>query len=164
MPWTIALSISIFLFLLAPFFRKWVDIVLWPILADWWATRSRGKTKKRIEKLEQRLRYLETIPPSTEFETTVLLALSGILKLITVVACIAALLAILALDVEHKLFAIRAPYKLELVAFVLLTFLLGSILEGRVSKFGIERYPAHREAIRKQIEKLRVALPDIKQP
>jgi hypothetical protein len=51
-PWYFAITFSLFLFLLAPFFRKWVDAVLWPKLADWWAGRSRKALLKRVKKLD----------------------------------------------------------------------------------------------------------------
>jgi hypothetical protein len=55
MPWHIALAITFVLFLLAPFFRKWVDLVVWPKLADWWAGRSRRTLEKQVKRLKREL-------------------------------------------------------------------------------------------------------------
>jgi hypothetical protein len=56
MPWYVSLSIAFFLFLVAPFFRKWVDLVIWPKLSDWWSSRSIRTIQRQINKLEKQLK------------------------------------------------------------------------------------------------------------
>src|ERR1700730_10181013 len=53
MSWPLALSL--FLFLVAPFFRKWVDLVAWPRIADWWASLSKKRLLKQIQQLEYQI-------------------------------------------------------------------------------------------------------------
>src|SRR6185295_7227138 len=85
MPWYITLSITILLFLLAPFFRKWVDLVIWPRIADWWASRSQEKLKTRIAKLEARLLRISSLSPLTDFEDFILWTLMGLVTLLVMV-------------------------------------------------------------------------------
>src|SRR4051794_24427017 len=42
--------------LLTLFFRKWFDIVLWPRLADWWASWSQKRLQRKILLLEYELK------------------------------------------------------------------------------------------------------------
>src|SRR5580704_14660769 len=62
-------------------FRKWFDIVLWPRVADWWASRSQARLRKRIEKLEALLAEFESLPLLTEFEEVMLIAVCVIFRL-----------------------------------------------------------------------------------
>jgi hypothetical protein len=41
--------------LLNYFFRKWLDIVLWPRVSDWWASWSQKRLRNKIQSLEYKL-------------------------------------------------------------------------------------------------------------
>jgi hypothetical protein len=82
LPSPVTLAITLALFILAPFFRKWVDLVFWPKLADWWAVRSRRQTVKRIQKLEKQLSEVAPLRVLTDFEEMVLASVSGLVTLI----------------------------------------------------------------------------------
>jgi hypothetical protein len=57
MPWPATLSITLCLFVLAPFFRKWIDLVVWPKVSDWWARRSIAAIKQQIRLLQIKVDY-----------------------------------------------------------------------------------------------------------
>jgi hypothetical protein len=62
MPWQLSLTMGLLFFLLAPFFRKWVDIAIWPKLSDWWAERSVRSVKVRIATLERSISEEPSFP------------------------------------------------------------------------------------------------------
>ena len=96
MPWYVAVPLALFLFLLAPFFRKWVDVVLWPKIANWWASRSRLTLQKRILKLEATLTRVEALPTLGEFEDLVLRSINGIVALLVIIPLLAAMAYVIA--------------------------------------------------------------------
>jgi len=69
-------------FLLAPSFANGVDVVLWPRIANWWASRSRLTLQKRILKLEATLTRVEALPTLGEFEDLVLRSINGVVALL----------------------------------------------------------------------------------
>ena len=96
MPWYIAVPLALFLFLIAPFFRKWVDVVLWPKIANWWASRSRLTLQKRILKLDATLTRVEALPTLGEFEQLVLRGINGVVGLLVIIPLLAAIAYVIA--------------------------------------------------------------------
>lgn len=56
MPWQITLTITFVLFLVAPFFKNWVDRSIWPRFVDWWAERSISAIEAQIKMLEDEVK------------------------------------------------------------------------------------------------------------
>jgi hypothetical protein len=158
MPWYIALTVSLFLFLLAPFFRKWVDLVVWPKIADWWATRSRSKTQERIDKLHGVLCRIESLPLLTEFEEMVMRAFAGVTVLLMELPTLG-FLAYLMVFSGYRPFVKGSVIDLGsiiLLALLLLLFDLMAIGVARaLDKFRRERSSEYRQFLKVNIEELK---------
>ena len=155
MPWQIALPLTLFLFVVAPFFRKWIDLVVWPKLADWWASRSRSTIEKRITKLERLLAQIEPLPSLTDFEDIVLRGLAGIIAYIMIIPLLA--------EVAYQSFypsqwAANTSGQLILFLVVTIFLLVGIGMQTAIDKFRRHRLLKYRELLRKDIDRLRAVL------
>ena len=153
----IALAISLLLFLLAPFFRKWVDLVVWPRIADWWASRSQASIRKRIEKLETISATIELLAPLNEFEDLVLRCINGMVVLLVFLPLLALFGYLMIFgDRQHPF---KSDYRTTMLG--LLTFLysfIGLLMLRFVERFRLERYVEYKTTLRNDIEALRTRL------
>jgi hypothetical protein len=160
MPWQIALTVSLILFLLAPFFRKWVDLVVWPGIADWWATRSRSKTQERIDKLQGVLSQIESMPLLTEFEDAVIRGLGGLTMLLMALPTLGLLACLTVLRggpfVNLSLVDAWPVLMLTLLLFVFALMAIGT--QKALDKFRRERSLGYRQLVKVNIEELKARL------
>jgi hypothetical protein len=160
MPWYFALLTTLFLFLLAPFFRKWVDLVIWPRIADWWASRSRVALEKRVLKLEAILTRIEPLPILTEFENLVLRSINGIFGMLTMMPIIALVAYIGVFSEPTLLLSFPKDWRRQIV-LLLLAVLVGLIGIGMgrfIDQFCRERSSEYKTSIRDDINALRARL------
>lgn len=170
MPWQLSLVLTFVLFLVAPFFKKWVDISIWPAFTDWWSERSCRSVKQQIAYLEHKL------DDTPVFEECLVASLKqGFIGLYLLTAEVVAFsLAIMTLPhVEHMnvsgLSAMDSVFKYHPAILIVLIFLLLGLLGvpamlflnafrvlqqlryGRADK-------QWREKINKRLDKLRTKL------
>jgi hypothetical protein len=144
--------------LLNLFFRKWFDLVLWPRLADWWASRSRSKTEQRIRKLEGALSRIESLPILSDYEDMVLRGLFGVLILLTILPPLGQVAYLMAFAGPMSLLG---PQTFAEFVFGLWTFLfiaMGIGMGQTIVKFRQERSSAYRATLRENIDKLKAGL------
>jgi hypothetical protein len=158
MPWYIAVPITLVLFLLAPFFRKWVDLVLWPKLANWWVSRSRSKTERRIKRLESQLARIESLPLLTEFEKMVLSGFIGIYMIAGMVLATAVMIDFMSIyerHLNHVPVSTSEPGLLVVGALLAFITLACGV---SVSTFRADRTTEHKQMLQASIGTLKVQL------
>ena len=125
---------------------------------NWWATRSRSNTEKRIQKLQTALAKTESLTILTEFEDTVLRGLSGIILFL----CVIALLALLGFATLSTNLSAATPtgflHQSFLFLFALLVGLIGIGIAKYLDNFRLPRSLAYRETVQKNIEELQARL------
>jgi hypothetical protein len=129
---------------------------------NWWATRSRANTEKRIQKLQTELAKAESLPLLTEFEAIVLRGLS----VIFLFACIIPLLMFLAYAMIYTnvpILPVPATLKeflneVQVTLFATLLFLLGFGMSREFENFRLLRSTKYRDTVRKNIEELQARL------
>lgn len=157
MPWYVAVPLALFLFLLAPFFRKWVDVVLWPKIANWWASRSRLTLQKRILKLEATLTRVEALPTLGEFEDLVLRSINGIVALLVIIPLLAAMAYVIAFcDPAFSLIPKDWYRQLLLLLLAFVHCLTGVGMLRFVDRFRLERSTEYKTALRNDLRTLQV--------
>jgi hypothetical protein len=151
MPWHIAVPFTLFLFALAPFFRKWVDIVVWPRIANWWATRSLLKLQTRILVLEEDLRLMKACQPLTPFEVLVLAAIKSILwSLLSGFPCAGLILYLVLND-----FPSYSPSQLSVLFLVVLSNIGYYRIETVIDRFMTSRSSDALIQVEKSLNELR---------
>jgi|ERR1700680_596834 len=129
-------------------------------ILNWWATRSRSTTEKRIEKLEKILEESEPLPLLTDFEEMVIRGLTGITVLLMMMPALAAL-AYITVFSPAPLFrlTVRDLYQQTLLTLILLIgALMGVGIQRVLDRFRLNRNLEYRQSLRKQIEQLRARL------
>jgi hypothetical protein len=157
MSWpAIALSISILLWLFAPYYRRITDSVVWPRIEGWWGTRSKSKLQNRIALLREEMRKSESLPLLTEFENLVLLAFSGVVTLIALAPGMVFVAYLMAKVQPYVLLPSLQDsfYGLWTIVYML----LGLGVRLRIERFRLERSELHRTKLRNDIEPLHARL------
>ena len=156
MPWQATLGITLVLFVLAPFFKKWIDVVVLPKLADWWASLSQGRTEKRIRKIKGILDRIEKLPQLSPFEDMALFGFSVLLRIIFVIPGIGFTLYGIMRDLQHlPVDVLTTRFG---IIFVLILYSLCTRWMTFFDRFRYERSQKYRDGLQKTVSELEARL------
>jgi hypothetical protein len=133
--------------------QRWLDRVLWPWIADWWASRSQVRLRKRIKKLEAMAARNESLPLLTEYERVMLIAVGTFFRLMWVIPAMLFSLYSSIKDLEGH--PIRGWPFLDWAVGILLIIVLGKHWENYFDHFRLPRSRSFRETLNTEIANLK---------